>query len=79
MRRKDFPVFRMTSFEVSAGAAAAPIKEPIRIAGLGEFGLTFTKDGGGTNIDIACLLQVDLYPDPEDEDPKPELQAPPFG
>lgn len=71
--------YEFTAYEASNGALAVPLAEPIRLAPLGELGLTFEKDSGGGNIDVSSILQPIFLPDPNDPDPAPERQAPPLG
>lgn len=73
------PNYLFQSFEASAGALAVPIVHVIRVAPLGEFGLTFVKAGGGSNINVSSVLQTALIPDPSDLDPTPGLQPAPLG
>jgi hypothetical protein len=79
VRRVGFPYFRMTTFEAQSGALATPTTEVIRVAPRGEFGVTFTKDAGGQDVDVGYVIQVSLFPNSVDRDPAPELQPPPFG
>jgi hypothetical protein len=78
-RQYPLPRLRLVPFEAAAGSLSAPVVERIRIAGRGEFGLVFEKEGGGSNINVSSALQVRLYPDPTDPDPSPELQPPFLG
>jgi hypothetical protein len=71
-----------STFEISRGAAAAPISKPVRLGARSDFVLTATKSSGGNSITASTIIQVTILPVPQPSvfvDPNPELQPPEYG